>query len=81
MTFALSTNSDIKDDSYQKKKPPEGGSSIQTPDDLDQAAINAGLDFRRYAMKPTPAKPRTIIAHVDGSGTAPEIVTEPPLYI
>jgi hypothetical protein len=36
----------------------------------DQAAINAGFDFRRYAMKPMPAKPRIIIAHVEGSGTA-----------
>jgi hypothetical protein len=35
----------------------------------DQAAINAGFDFRRYAMKPRPAKPRIIIAHVEGSGT------------
>ena len=29
---------------------------------VDQAAINAGFDFRRYAMKPMPAKPRIIIA-------------------
>src|SRR5258708_25690277 len=36
-----------------------------------QAAINAGFDFRRYAMKPMPAKPRSIIAHVEGSGTPP----------
>jgi hypothetical protein len=36
----------------------------------DQAAINAGFDFRRYAMKPTPAKPRIIMAQVEGSGTA-----------
>jgi hypothetical protein len=36
----------------------------------DQAAINFGFDFRRYAMKPIPAKPRSSIAHVDGSGTA-----------
>ncbi|MEO8831736.1 MAG: hypothetical protein ABI407_05650 [Bradyrhizobium sp.] len=28
------------------------------------AAFNAILFFRRYAMKPTPAKPRIIIAHV-----------------
>jgi hypothetical protein len=35
-----------------------------------QAAINAGFDFRRYAMKPMPAKPRSSIAHVEGSGTA-----------
>jgi hypothetical protein len=31
----------------------------------DQAAINAGFDFRRYAMKPMPAKPRSIIAQVE----------------
>jgi hypothetical protein len=37
---------------------------------VDQAAINTGFDFRRYAMKPMPAKPRIIIAHVEGSGTA-----------
>jgi hypothetical protein len=36
----------------------------------DHAAINAGFDFRRDAMKPTPAKPRIIIAHVESSGTA-----------
>jgi hypothetical protein len=35
----------------------------------DQAAINAGFDFRRYAMKPTPANPISSIAHVEGSGT------------
>jgi hypothetical protein len=38
---------------------------------MDQTAINAGFDFRRYAMKPRPANPRIIIAHVEGSGTAP----------
>jgi len=37
---------------------------------MDQTAINAGFDFRRYAMNPTPAKPRIIIAQVAGSGTA-----------
>lgn len=35
-----------------------------------QAAINAGFDFRRYAMKPSPAKPSFISAQVVGSGTA-----------
>jgi hypothetical protein len=30
---------------------------------MDQTAINAGFDFRRYAMKPMPAKPRIIMAH------------------
>jgi hypothetical protein len=53
----------------RKKKPPEGGFSISNPMIVDQAAIKAGLDFRRYAMKPTPAKSRIIIAQVDGSGT------------
>jgi hypothetical protein len=40
-----------------------------------EAAIIAGLDFRRCAMKPRPAKPRSSMAHVEGSGTAstPEI--------
>ena len=32
---------------------------------VDQAKRNAGFDFRREA-----AKPRIIIAHVEGSGTA-----------
>jgi hypothetical protein len=35
----------------------------------DHATINAGFAFRRYVMKPMPAKPRIIIAQVDGSGT------------
>jgi hypothetical protein len=38
---------------------------------VDHAAINAGFDLRRYAMLPMPAKPRIIMAHVDGSGTPP----------
>jgi len=59
----------------QKKKPPEGGFSISNPMIVDQAAIKVGLDFRRYAMKPTPAKPRIIMAHVDGSGTPSVSVT------
>lgn len=36
----------------------------------DHAVINAGLGFLRYTMKPRPAKPRNIMAHVEGSGTA-----------
>jgi hypothetical protein len=36
----------------------------------NQVTSNAVFDFRRYAMKPMPAKPRIIIAHVEGSGTA-----------
>ena len=41
-----------------------------TPMGVDHAAIKAGFDFRRYVMKPMPAKPMIIIAHVEGSGTA-----------
>ena len=62
-------DSDINDASRQNKKPPAGG-SYSTPMIADQAAINAGFDFRRYAMNPTPAKPRIIMAQVEGSGTA-----------
>ena len=36
----------------------------------NQAARNADFDFRRYAVKPMLAKPRIIIAQVEGSGTA-----------
>jgi len=36
---------------------------------VHQVAISAALFFRRYAMKPRPAKPRIIITHVEGSGT------------
>jgi hypothetical protein len=52
-----------------KKKPPEGGFDLM-PVLADQAVIHTGFDLRRYAMKLTPAKPRIIIAHVEGSGTA-----------
>jgi hypothetical protein len=48
---------------------------------IDHAAINAGFDFRRQAMKPMPAKPRIIIAHVEGSGTAAMVTIEPFLAI
>jgi hypothetical protein len=34
-----------------------------------QARAVVLLRERRYAMNPTPAKPRIIIAHVEGSGT------------
>ena len=39
----------------------------------DQAARSAVLLRRRYAMKPTPAKPMIIMAQVDGSGTAADM--------
>ena len=44
----------------------------------DHATINADFDFRRYAIKPMPAKPKIIIAHVDGSGTAEQMVPANP---
>src|SRR5258708_34131263 len=53
----------------QTKRPPEGG--LSSSDRLwDQAMRSIAVLRRRYAMKPTPAKPRIIIAQVDGSGTA-----------
>jgi hypothetical protein len=43
-----------------------------------QAARNARpFCFRRYAMKPTPKKPRITIAQVEGSGTAAMSVPVP----
>jgi hypothetical protein len=48
-----------------EKSRPEA--SIQTR--ANQAALNTGFDFRRYAMKPRPAKPRSSIAQVESSGT------------
>jgi hypothetical protein len=41
-----------------------------------QATRNATPDLRRYAINPTPKKPRIIIAQVEGSGTA-EMETSP----
>ena len=45
-------------------------------DDADQAERIA-LFFRRNAMKPSPQKPRSIIAQVEGSGTAAVKVNVP----
>jgi hypothetical protein len=64
---------DIEDARRSKEKPPKGGSSIRRMI-VDHAAINADFDFRRNAMKPTPAKPRIIIAQVEGSGTGATLV-------
>jgi hypothetical protein len=56
--------------SYRTKRPPEGGLSVARCN-ADQAKRSAGpFRFRRYAMKPTPKKPRIIMAQVEGSGTA-----------
>jgi site-specific recombinase XerD len=43
---------------------------------VDQATIEAVFDFFRYAMKPMPAKPRIIIAQVEGSGTPDTCVND-----
>jgi len=42
---------DIADASRTKEKPPEGGSQLNLIA-FDQAAINAGFDFRRYFSDP-----------------------------
>jgi hypothetical protein len=52
----------------QKRRPPTEASQKKSRPEAasiaDQAAIDAAFDFRRYAMKPMPAKPpRSSIAH------------------
>jgi hypothetical protein len=61
-------NPDMAMQIARKKRRPKAA-SYSNPMIPDQAVINAGFDFRRYAIKPTPAKPRSIIAHVEDSGT------------
>jgi hypothetical protein len=46
-----------------------------------QAKRSAGFDFRRQAMKPRPAKPNIIMAHVDDSGTAEFKLVERPILL
>ena len=63
----------------QKEKPPAGGFSNSIVV-MDQTAINAASDLRRYAMKPSPAKPKIIIGHVEcprGTATAVETLPVP----
>jgi hypothetical protein len=55
---------------HAKKSRPKAALNSR-PMIVGQAVINAGFEFRRYAMKPTPPKPRSIIAQVEGSGMAP----------
>src|ERR1700733_31257 len=57
-----------------KKDRPEAA-SLKPDGDVGQATRSAPL-FRRYATKPSPQKPRIIMAQVEGSGTA--LVTEGP---
>ena len=48
----------------------------------DQATRTAApFCLRRYAMKPRPQKPRIIIAHVEGSGTADIVASIVPLEL
>src|ERR1700722_19007668 len=55
---------------HQTKRPPEGGLCI-CDCAVDYARRSDGpLCFPRYATKPTPMKPRIIMAQVEGSGTA-----------
>jgi hypothetical protein len=42
----------------------------QVPKPRNDQAASIALLRHRYAMKPTPAKPRIIIAQAEGSGTA-----------
>jgi hypothetical protein len=52
-------------------KRPHGRRSLYSRCWFDQTSRSAGqFCFRRYAMKPTPQKPRIIMAQVDGSGMA-----------
>jgi hypothetical protein len=53
-----------------EEKPSKGGAPNSTPMIVDHTTIDIRFVFRRYAMNPTAAKPRSIIAHVEGSGTA-----------
>ncbi len=53
---------------WATKRPPEGGLCVPSCR-LDQAVSVTALR-RRKVMKPTPKKPRIIMAHVEGSGTA-----------
>ena len=46
---------------HHKEKPPESAASNSNLMIVDQTAINAGFDLRRYAMKPTLAKLRIIM--------------------
>jgi hypothetical protein len=53
----------------KQKDHPEGGLSEALRDCYQAASI--ALLRRRYVIAPIPAKPRIIMAQVEGSGTAP----------
>ena len=50
--------------------------SPSNPMIVDHAVVNTGFDLRRKVMKPRPANPKIIMAHVEGSGTA-AVATNP----
>jgi hypothetical protein len=75
------TKPEVADTSHAKKKPPVGGSLNSDLLIVDQPKRNTGFDFRRYAMKPTPAKPSIIMAQVEGSGTADASAPTPPVAV
>jgi hypothetical protein len=56
----------------QKDRPK---AAFRSHEGIAYVAFSAIAFFRRYAIKPMPAKPRIIIAQVDGSGTAPTLLT------
>jgi hypothetical protein len=58
----------------QTKRLPEGSLFYEIMGRETYAALNAVWFFRRQAKKPSPKKPKIIIAQVEGSGTA--VVTE-----
>jgi hypothetical protein len=59
---------------YEQKDRPKA--AFRSLEGIAYAALSAILFFRRYAMKPMPAKPRIIIARVGGSGTGEGMTTE-----
>jgi hypothetical protein len=61
------------DGSALTKRPPGGGLSVSRVMRAGDQAKRTAVFLRRYAMKPSPQKPRIIMAHVEGSGTAAAI--------
>jgi len=64
-----------------KKKPSEGGFSIDPDNRLGRRQWWLCLPPIRHAMTPKPAKPQSSIAHVDGSGTATNVPLTPNEFV
>jgi hypothetical protein len=60
----------VASDAPTNKKDRPKAASLNPDGDVGQAKRNDGPLFRRYAIKPSPQKPRMIIAQVEGSGMA-----------